>query len=165
VCSGLRRVGRRCRVPSRAETSRSVGDLDPMPMRWRLSDPVVMGHDGHIALTRLRFAGGSDRMRALSGQFRELCPRRLVIIGSPGSGKTTLAVQLLLEGWDPQIQPRVQDWRAGQFAQTYSDLCAFGAGVVQELADQGSLLPALDGLDDIPTECRGVLVRMVRDPL
>jgi hypothetical protein len=38
----------------------------------------------------------------------------------------------------------VQYWLAGQLAQTYSDLCVFGAGVVQKRADQGLLLPVLD---------------------
>lgn len=119
-------------------------------------------------------------MRVLIGQFRELRRRRLVVIGSPGSGKTTLAVRLLLEGWqpgwpvlvlfalagwDPQIQPRVQGWLVGRLAQTYLDLCAFGACVVQKLADQGLLLPVLGGVGDILTERRGVPVRAVRDPL
>ncbi len=27
---------------------RSLGDPDPMPVRWRLSDPAVMDHDEHI---------------------------------------------------------------------------------------------------------------------
>ena len=97
-------------------------------------------------------------------------------MGGPGSGKTTLAVQLLLEllegwqlgepvpvlfslaSWDPHTQPRVQDWLAGQLAQTYPDLRAFGAGVAQKLADQGWLLPVLDGLDEIPTERRGEVI-------
>jgi predicted NACHT family NTPase len=147
---------------------RSLGDPDPMPVCWRLSDPMVMDHDEHIALSPLRFAGRSDRISELTDQFRRLRRRRLVIVGGPGSGKTTLAVQLvlqLLEGWqagepvpvlfslaswEPHTQPRVQDWLAGQLTQSYPDLRAFGASAAQKLADQGRLLPVLDGLDEIP---------------
>jgi hypothetical protein len=70
--------------------ARSLGDPDPMPVRWRLSDPNVMDHDEHIAPVPLVFSGRSDRIVALTDQFRRLRRRRLVIIGGPGSGKTTL---------------------------------------------------------------------------
>jgi hypothetical protein len=155
---------------------RSLGDPDPMPVRWRLSDRTVMDHDERIASTRLRFAGHSDRIPALTDQFRKLRRRRLVIIGGAGSGKTTLAVQLLLQllegwqpeqpvpvlfslaSWDPHTQPRVQDWLATQLNQTYPGLRAFGLDIAQLLADQGRLLPVLDGLDEVPTERRGEVI-------
>ncbi|HZD14540.1 MAG TPA: hypothetical protein VE196_05305 [Pseudonocardiaceae bacterium] len=96
-----------------------------MPVRWRLSDPTVMDHDEHIAPTPITLSGRSDQIRVFTEQFRRLHRRRLVIVGDPGSGKTTLAVQLLLQlldswqpdepvpvlfslaSWDPQEQPRV----------------------------------------------------------
>jgi TIR domain len=51
---------------------RGLFDPDPMPVHWTLTEHDVSDHSRHI--------------------FR----RRLVILGGPGSGKTTLAVQLLL---------------------------------------------------------------------
>lgn len=48
-----------------------------------------------------------------------------------------MSVLFSLARWDPQTQPRVQDWLAGQLAQAYPDLRAFGANAAQKLADQG----------------------------
>ncbi|MGH3598827.1 MAG: hypothetical protein ACRDRO_23915 [Pseudonocardiaceae bacterium] len=112
--------------------ARLLGDPDPMPVRWLLSDQAVMDHDKRIAPVPLVFSGRSDRICALTDQFRRLRRRRLVIMGGAGSGKTTLAVQLVLQllenwqagepvpvllslaSWDPHAQSRVQDWLADQ---------------------------------------------------
>ncbi len=162
---------------------RSLGDPAPMPVRWRLSDPAVMDHDAHIAPAPVTLSGRSDQIPVLTEQFRQLHRRRLVIVGGPGTGKTTLAVQLLLQllddwqpgepvpvlfslaSWDPQEQPRVQDWLANQLTQTYPDLRAFGADAVHKLADQGRLLPVLDGLDEIPPDRRGEVINRLNASL
>jgi GTPase SAR1 family protein len=74
--------------------------------------------------------------------FRTLRRRRLVIVGGPGAGKTTLAVQLLLQllaslqddepipvlfsvaGWDTDVFPRLHDWLAQRLAEVYPALRA-----------------------------------------
>lgn len=148
--------------------ARSLGDPEPMPVCWRLTEPTVMDHPQLIMSEELSFTGRSDQISPLAAQFRQLRRRRLVILGCPGSGKTTLAVQLLLEllatrqagepipvlvslaGWDPTIQPRLHDWLATRVSEDYPSLRAFGPTVTQALAEQGHLLPILDGLDELP---------------
>lgn len=167
----------------REAQARSLDDPAPMPVRWRLSDPDVMDHAGHIASGPLRFSGCGDQVEALADQFMHFRRRRLVITGGAGSGKTTLAVQLLLHllkvwqpgqsvavllslaSWDPQAQPRVQDWVAAQLAETYPELRAFGTDTAQRLADQGRILPVLDGLDEIPTDRRRDVIKALNASL
>jgi hypothetical protein len=131
-----------------------------MPVRWRLSASAsgipVMDHPEVIAASGLSFNGSSERISELVAAFRRLDRRRLVITGGPGTGKTTLAVQLLLElldhpepgepvpvlfslvGWDPQEQPRLGDWLSAQAGARLSRSAGFrgrdcsGAGGARE---------------------------------
>jgi replicative DNA helicase len=77
--------------------ARSLGHPQPMPVQWRLTEHPVMDRPGRIVAGAPSFTGNSNDISVLTTQFRGLLRRRLVILGAPGSGKTTLAVQLLLE--------------------------------------------------------------------
>jgi hypothetical protein len=159
--------------------ARSLGDPEPMPVRWRLSNPSLMDDPAVIGLDEaVTFSGRSDRIGDLAAAFRALPRRRLVVTGGPGTGKTTLALQLLLEllpppgqpptepvpvlfslaSWDPNAAPRVQDWLAAQLVRTYPALAAISPNAAFGLVAQGRILPVLDGLDEVPTDRRASII-------
>lgn len=158
---------------------RSLDDPDPMPVQWRLTEQrEVMDHPDNMASGSWPLAGSSAQITELTEQFRALRRRRLVIVGGPGTGKTTLAVQLLREllatrqddepipvllsvaGWDTRAFPLLQDWLAEQLGQDYPALRApeLGTDLPQALAARGQVFPVLDGLDELPVMARAAVI-------
>lgn len=157
---------------------RSLDDPDPIPLRWSTPEydpdmPALMDHPANIKVGagpegRLWMTASSAGIPVLADLFRRTRRRRLVILGGPGTGKTTLAMQLLLHllasrtagepvpvllpvaSWDIQRFPRLQDWLADRLAHEYPALhsAALGGDVVRALTERGHILPVLDGLDE-----------------
>ncbi|MFP3964923.1 NACHT domain-containing protein [Actinomadura fulvescens] len=162
---------------------RGLDDPAPLAVRWKLTELPVMDLGGGLSeagpLKRLlrqgrqRFNGRTDRIGEIADQFRELNSRRLVILGDPGMGKTTLAVLLMrrllselkeddpvpvlftLSDWDPRREA-LREWLARRLGKAYPNLYArdFGLNAPHALVARRQILPVLDGLDEISEKLR-----------
>ncbi|MEU4226376.1 NACHT domain-containing protein [Nonomuraea sp. NPDC026600] len=154
---------------------RSLGDPEPMPLAWRSTERRELAdHPEIIAKGAVAFPGLDVHMADMARNFRALRCRRLIILGGAGTGKTTLAVQLVLEllrtrqpeepvpvllsavRWNDRVHPRLQDWLAASLAADYPALRAEGLGtdIPETLVARGEVLPVIDGLDELPEAAR-----------
>ncbi|MFF4519241.1 NACHT domain-containing protein [Streptomyces mirabilis] len=104
------------------------------------------------------------RMQGLAAFYRAMEPRRLVIVGSPGAGKTFMAIELILDlldhrapdepvpvrlpltGWEVAIS--FEKWLVKRIAAEYN----LPVTAAQALVVARRILPVLDGLDEMDTE-------------
>ena len=114
--------------------------------------------------------------------------RRLIVLGAPGAGKTTLMIRLVLDllarrkagdpvpvmvalaSWDPVGQD-LRTWLTARLTVDYPALAAAapttsGARTRAEaLLTSGLILPILDGLDEIPGSLRSEALARINDSL
>ncbi|WP_033262894.1 hypothetical protein [Amycolatopsis vancoresmycina] len=177
-----------------AAMERGLLQPEPLPIRWHLSSQPVAGPPasatargsfpplpGLSRTTPAKLRSGTHR--TLHRVYGGLASGRLIIAGTPGTGKSSAAILLLLDalsyrdqvgpeqrravpvpflttlqGWDPE-QTSVRDWLAGKLV----DVPAFSGRhrrrSAAALLDSGRIAVFLDGLDEIPEDDRPVVLQ------
>ena len=174
----------------------------PLPVRWVAADATLFDDWGTLQeLATVGIGWRGDRPsawargpaelagagNALKDVFKRVPTGRLVVLGEPGSGKTTLMVRFVLDmlavredggtvpvlvslaSWSPQADD-LNSWLAAQLS---SDLGLAdmgvsnlrGAALVRALLDERLLVPILDGLDEIPPAARAIAVTQINNAL
>ena len=179
---------------TRAAADRRLEVPAPIAVRWTKSKLAVAGPvreavgslqdaprfdplPGLERVTGVRLRSG--HLRDLHSVYGGLQSGRLVIVGSPGSGKSGAAVLLLLDAlrhrqqvsdadrrsvpvpvlvtlrdWDPAKQ-RIEAWLVARMTQTYRLFAGRrGTADAEALVGSGKVAVLLDGLDEIPRGLR-----------
>ncbi|GAA3930233.1 hypothetical protein GCM10023085_09470 [Actinomadura viridis] len=152
---------------------RSVAGPAPIPVHWSSTRRPVQASPE--ALLRGRVPGRPVRLEldgdvtGTAATFRRLPTRQLVVLGGAGSGKTVMAVLLLLEllkkprpGEPVPVLLSLASWRPGTSLHRWmaerliedhpwlgGEPGPDGRTMALRLIDRGRVLPILDGLDEI----------------
>src|SRR6202044_2275172 len=135
-----------------------LGQVDPAD--------VTFVQDDELRLGQASSASAARPLPDIPSHYEGLGPARLVILGSAGSGKTLLAVELALQLLERGFRDRPQgptqvavpvsvagwtgkeslkDWLIDRLAEAYHLL----PGGAAKLVEERRILPVLDGLDEI----------------
>ncbi|GAA1149054.1 NACHT domain-containing protein [Streptomyces javensis] len=148
--------------------ARSLTGSTRLPVGWR-ADWTVADHREHVGAD---ITGNTAGLTELAAAFRALPAQRLVIIGAPGSGKTSLAILLTLEllslrdANQPVAVPLlISSWDAGKehfdvwlARRIHEEYVGLSEGLdrrrIRQLVRDRRVLPVLDGLDELPRPLR-----------
>ncbi|MFE7276497.1 NACHT domain-containing protein [Streptomyces sp. NPDC057623] len=172
-------------VWAREVALRQLEDPRPLEVRW---NDTPRGLSDHPALIGEGLVCGTDDASGAAAAFRRLPRRRLAILGPAGSGKTTLAVLLVLVllrtrqpgepvpvilslSSDVLEHSHLRTWLLQKIVSEYPalrDTGAYGPDAVGELLASRRVLPVLDGLDgldEIPSRFQARVFSMLNEAL
>ncbi|MCX4602432.1 helix-turn-helix domain-containing protein [Streptomyces anulatus] len=167
-----REVGRRWQ---KEEEQRRVHDPFPLPVRWKRAPARLTDHAENIQRlppgVRPEPMEPAGDLRSVAEAYRGIPSGRLVILGRAGSGKSIMAIRLVLDllgGSGPDRSRRVpvifgvgawdatavalRDWLVDLLLRDYPHLARRtpgGSTLAAALVDAGLILPVLDGFDEI----------------
>ncbi|WP_431912092.1 NACHT domain-containing protein [Micromonospora carbonacea] len=156
---------------------RGLQDPVPIPVRWRATPSGEF--DDHLDLTGGPVEGSAADLGSFADAFLRLRQRRLVVLGGAGSGKTSLAVLLVIEllqrmraghpvpvllslaSWQPRIE-HLATWLERQLLLEYPHL---SVETVRGLVQDQRVLPVLDGLDELSAAEQPTALRALNSAL
>jgi len=164
------------------EQLRRINDPRPLPVRWdvtalaKAAMPGVTFGSVDDNLEEMWLTGFAGQFDDIASVFNRVRSRRLVILGPVGAGKSVLATKLAREllvtrqpgmpvpvilpaaNWDPDR--KLVSWITTQLISNHPGLAvrvkaATGeATTLAHLIASGSVLPIIDGLDELPHQLR-----------
>lgn len=162
--------------------ARGLVDPAPIPVRWRSAQQES---GDYARLVGGALEGDCGDMAGFARAFRALPHRRLVVLGAPGSGKSTLVLLLVrellarpepdepvpvllsLSTWDPHGEPLI-GWIARRLREDYPALRnhdGYNRTAATELVGERRVLPVLDGLDELEAHVRAPALAAVNRAL
>jgi hypothetical protein len=161
------------------QAARRVGDPWPLNVKWAVSAETSTVMPSWASILQTAGAGPvdvqGDYARVTAVFDREDVPRRLVLLGEPGAGKSLLVIHLTVQmlarrrpgepvtvllsaaSWNP-VQS-LDDWIADQLIAQDRRLAtpvpgpsATSRSLARDLVACGLVLPVLDGLDELDDE-------------
>jgi len=174
---------------------RSLLPPGPMVVGWAIAHPEIAAH-ASVLNRSLRAIRTGDSSRAhripragINTEFLDLYlrspARQLVILGSPGAGKTAAAllivgrllrhlapdepvpVMVTLSDWDP-ITIHLWDWLATTLRRDYPALthrAKYGRGAPERLIIHHSVFGVFDGLDEMPPYRHAAAIDSIRQAI
>lgn len=157
------------------DLTQAAGNLAAAVETGELAQRVqLLGGDNEPIDVAFRFCAAPSRvavgaadagtLREITDYYRRLQPRRLLITGAAGAGKTVLALELMLSlleqrqpdepvpvrlalaGWD--VTQPLDDWLTNELVDSYQ----LSTAAARRLVEQRRVLPVLDGLDEMAVQ-------------
>lgn len=155
------------------EERRRLHDPFPLTLRWTTADENLIDHWANIRQLPSGKTSGpvnlNGELSKIRETYRRVPSRRLVILGGAGSGKTVLALHLVLDllngrrtddlvpvmfnlrSWNPTTTP-FRGWLVDQLLRDHPGLSRPGVtteNLAAELVNRRKILPVLDGFDEM----------------